>query len=53
MHWNIGGYPFGIGALIALVVLVVCLIFAIADTELTRNWILALIGALAVARLVP
>lgn len=50
---NIGGHAFGIGALIALLVLVVCVIFFVVDSELTKEWILGLIAALAVARLVP
>lgn len=50
---NIGGHTFGVGALIALVVLVVTLVIWIAETELDRNKILALIAGLAIARLVP
>jgi len=50
---NIGNYNFGLGALIALLVLVVCVIFFVGDAQLTRDWILGLIAALAVARLVP
>lgn len=52
---TIGSYTFGLGALIALLVLVVCLIFFIVgvDEHLTKEWTLALIAALAVARLVP
>lgn len=50
---TLGNYTFGLGALVALLVLIVCLVFAISDTALTRDWILGLIAALAVARLVP
>jgi hypothetical protein len=48
---NISIPPISIGWLIALLVLVVCLVFAISDVDLTREWILGLIAALAVARL--
>jgi hypothetical protein len=44
---------FGLGWLIALVVLLVVLIFAISGGALTRDWLLAFFGALAVARLRP
>lgn len=50
---KVGDYTIGIGALIALGVLICVLVLFIADEELTRDWILALIGALAVARIVP
>ena len=52
-NWNVSGYPFGIGALIALVVLVVCIILWIVGHTLSDHTILGLIGALAVARLIP
>ena len=45
--------PLGIGAIIALGVLVVTIVLFIVDDPLSRNQILGLIGALAIARLVP
>jgi hypothetical protein len=51
--WNLHGLPIGIGWLIALVVLILILIIAVADVHLTRDWILGLFAALAVARLLP
>lgn len=41
----------GLGTLIALVVLVVCIVLAVTGTALTPHIVLGLIGALAVARL--
>jgi hypothetical protein len=46
-------FPLSIGWLIALIVLIVCIVIALTDTALTINRTLALIGALAVARLIP
>lgn len=43
--------PSSIGALIALVVLVVCIVLAVTGAALTPHIILGLIAALAVARL--
>lgn len=51
MQVNIPG--FGIGWIIALLVLVVCLVIWLAGHALSDDLILALIAALAVARLVP
>ena len=51
--FNVGGHPFGIGALIALVVLLICIILWVVGHALSDHEILGLIGALAVARLVP
>lgn len=51
--WNIQGLAIGIGWLIAFVVLIIILIIAVADVHLTRDWILGLFAALAVARLLP
>jgi hypothetical protein len=50
---QIQGYSFGLGALIALVVLVICIILWVVGKALTDDETLALIAALAVARLVP
>lgn len=50
---QIHGYSVGIGALIALLVLVVVLIFAISGHALSRDWLLAGFAALAIARLIP
>lgn len=50
---NVFGQPIGLGWLIALIVLIVCIVIALTDSALTADRILALIGALAVARLVP
>jgi hypothetical protein len=50
---NIAGHAVGIGWLIALLVLIVTLVFWISGHDLTKDWVLALIAALAVARLVP
>jgi len=41
----------GLGTLIALIVLVLCIVLAVAGTVLTPHIILGLIAALAVARL--
>lgn len=43
--------PIGIGWLIALLVLVVVVIFALSGHALTRDWLLAGFAALALARL--
>lgn len=53
---NIAGHTFApptfsIGWLIALLVLVVVLVFWISGSPLTRDWLLALLAALAVSRL--
>ena len=48
---NIPG--FGLGWIIALLVLIACFVIWLADSALTRDKILALVAALAVARLVP
>ena len=45
--------PAGIGWIIALIVLVVTIIFALADASLTRDWLLGGFAALALARLLP
>jgi hypothetical protein len=51
---NVGGgnqVSFSFGAVIALIVLVVCIILAIVGTPLSVYLVLGLIGALALARL--
>lgn len=52
MNWNsIPG--FGLGWIIALLVLVAVFVIWVADATLDRDRILILIGALALARLIP
>jgi hypothetical protein len=50
MNWNVNGYAIGVGFLIALVVLVVCIVKIASDGN--QLW-LDLIAALAIARMVP
>lgn len=50
---NVSLPAIGIGFLLALAVLVVVLIFAISGHPLTRDWLLGLIGLLALARMLP
>lgn len=52
-NWTIGGYPIGIGWLIALLVLIAAFVIWLADSALTRDKVLAMIAALALARLIP
>jgi hypothetical protein len=52
LNWNTLP-PIGLGWLLALLVLLAVVIFAISGHALTRDWILGFIGALAVARLLP
>jgi hypothetical protein len=50
---NVAGHAYGLGALIALIVLVVCIILWIVGHALSDHMILGLVAALAVAYLVP
>lgn len=50
---TLGNFTFGIGWLLALLVLVVVVILAVSGHALTRDWALALIAGLALARLLP
>jgi hypothetical protein len=50
---NVHGHAVGLGFLLALLVLVVVVIFAITGAALTRNWELAGFAALALAILLP
>jgi hypothetical protein len=52
---QLSGYTVGLGALIALLVLIVSFIFIVfgAPSSHVDDWIFGLIAALAVARLVP
>lgn len=52
---QVGGFTIGIGWLLALLVLIVVLVFFIVgiDEHLSKEWIGALIAALALARLLP
>lgn len=43
----------GIGFVISLLVLIAVFVFFLTDSALTRDWILGLIGALALARMLP
>lgn len=45
--------PIGLGTLIALLVVVVTLVLFLVNDPLTKNETLGLIGALAVARILP
>jgi hypothetical protein len=49
---KVQGYAIGIGFVIALVVLVLGLVLWATD-NVTRDWLIGLICALAVARMVP
>lgn len=52
MNWN-NTLSFGLGRIVALLVLIACFVIWLADATLDRDRVLILIGALALARLVP
>jgi len=51
--FTVHGRAYGLGALLALLVLIVVLIFAISGHALDRDWILGGFAALALAMLLP
>jgi hypothetical protein len=51
--WNVQGFTFGIGWLLALLVLIAVFVIWLAGEALDREVVLALFAGLALARLLP